>query len=301
MTAFTGEVNPALLPVSFLERLESARQQKAVVRVEMTKTEETLAIARAELVMALSNVIRSLVDPGDPAVVSKLAEVTGTAPGGFSMVLLGGIPSGAPLQEVVSRLLAAATTSHEDVRRINDLLAQVKHLIEKDLENQRVYSSASRRVRDAEVKLARAQHGEAERKDRERLRVLGRPRTDSPPCAVPDAAGYAYKPDPITAATEKDFVQALRELVVWAGNPGLREISRRCGGMPTHSSFSKMLNGSTVPPKFEPVRAFITALGLEEKDIGQWMTAWRRFTMPVPHDHTAAPWASWEARASKAG
>jgi hypothetical protein len=114
----------------------------------------------------------------------------------------------------------------------------------------------------------------------------------SPPrCAVPDAPGHAYKP---TVTTQEDFVQALGELLVWAGNPSLREVSRRCGGSPVHSAFSKMLKASTVPPRFALVEAFVTALGMTGEDVEEWATAWRGLVMPfagacAQDDGTAAP------------
>lgn len=94
--------------------------------------------------------------------------------------------------------------------------------------------------------------------------------------------------------TQEDFVQALGELLVWAGNPSLREVSRRCGGSPVHSAFSKMLKASTVPPRFALVQAFVTALGMTGEDVEEWATAWRGLVMPfagacAQDDGTAAP------------
>ncbi|MDN3352309.1 hypothetical protein [Actinomadura sp. DC4] len=279
MTTPSGETNAT--GISELSPRDRAKRQKTLAAEEISKTEETRTSVQAQLVLALSNLIRSIVDPADPSAVPKLAAITETSPSIVSGILLGRHP--AKTEDFISQLSTVAVVSREDGERLKDLLGNLAHVRQMQNEAHDAYRSANLRLRDMEAR----QRGAAAAEAFAPLRTVGQPQT---PCAIPDAAGYVYKPDPLEVETEENFVQALRELVVWAGNPGLREISRRCGGSPTHSSFSKMLSVSTVPPKFEPVRAFITALGLEEKDVGQWMTAWRRFVMPMPR--SISPWAA---------
>lgn len=249
----------------------------------MRKANAAVTSAQARLALVLSSVISSLVDPRDPAALDKLAAASGATPEAISALLLGEALSEDQGVEIVSRLLAiAAPVHHEDWSRVKDLLGSLRHLRDVNTQARETYLAAGRRVAQEDRRRAEeAQRRELDAElERQQVHALTRSKKDSPPCAVPDAAGCAYKPNPLAAVTEQDFVQALRDLVMWAGNPGLREISRRCGGSPTHSSLSKLLSASTVPPKFAPVRAFILALGLKEKDIEEWMTAWRGFVMP---------------------
>lgn len=96
---------------------------------------------------------------------------------------------------------------------------------------------------------------------------------------IPDAPGYDLKPDPAQATTDAEFVQALGRLRVWAGEPSTRELSRRCGGLPSHSTVFAMLKSESLPP-LELVVVFVEALGLpEERE--RWRAAWRRLRLRV--------------------
>ncbi len=81
------------------------------------------------------------------------------------------------------------------------------------------------------------------------------------------------RPDPGAARTVADFIQQLRLLKVWAGDPSLRDLSRRTG-----------LPRSTIADALHPVRARLPALDLvralvracgAERDLPRWERAWR--------------------------
>lgn len=94
---------------------------------------------------------------------------------------------------------------------------------------------------------------------------------------VPDAPGYDLKPNPATVASPAEFVQALRDLCAWAGDPSYRELSRRCGHSPSPTTFQRMLTRDVLPDRLDLVLAFVAALGLSA-DREQWKAAWRRLT-----------------------
>lgn len=99
---------------------------------------------------------------------------------------------------------------------------------------------------------------------------------------VEDCPGYNLKPDLSTVATVSDFVDALSWLHVWAGNPGLRELSRRCGGSPSHTTFANLLKAEKKLPALDLVLVFVDALGLSA-DRDEWAAVWRRLaTVPGP-------------------
>lgn len=91
---------------------------------------------------------------------------------------------------------------------------------------------------------------------------------------IPDPPGQSLKPDPATLGTPAEFMDALRWLRTWAGEPSLRELARRCGNRPTHSAFQKMLRSDELPP-LDLLTVCIEALGLSA-DRDAWCTAWRR-------------------------
>jgi hypothetical protein len=94
---------------------------------------------------------------------------------------------------------------------------------------------------------------------------------------IPDAPGFNLKPDLDVVATPAEFVEALRDLHSWAGEPSLRELARRCGHSPSRSTFGALLRSETLP-KLDLVLAFVDALGLAA-DREQWRAAWRRLRM----------------------
>lgn len=95
---------------------------------------------------------------------------------------------------------------------------------------------------------------------------------------IPDAPDIDTKPDLNTVRTPAEFARALRQIRDWAGDIPLRELSRRCGGYPSHSSFSNLLRSETKLPPLDLVLVFIDALGLHaDRDL--WLGTWRRLAM----------------------
>lgn len=95
-----------------------------------------------------------------------------------------------------------------------------------------------------------------------------------------DCPGYDFKPDPSRVATVGELVDALFVLHVWAGNPPVRELSRRCGGIPSHTTFANLLKAEKLPA-LDLVLVFVDALGLSA-DRDKWAAAWRR--LAARHD-----------------
>lgn len=96
------------------------------------------------------------------------------------------------------------------------------------------------------------------------------------PAPIPDAPGYNLKPDPSTVRSPAELVDALVDLREWA-DISLREMSRRCDGMPAHSTLSAMEKSRELP-KLDMVLVYVDALGLSA-DRELWRSAWRRLRM----------------------
>lgn len=97
--------------------------------------------------------------------------------------------------------------------------------------------------------------------------------------AIPDAPGHDCKPDPLNAGSPEEFVDTMRRYRIWAGNPSLREMARRCGQRFSHATFRNALNAPTLPG-FDMVETLVTVLGGTAEDKSRWVTAWRSFTVP---------------------
>ena len=104
------------------------------------------------------------------------------------------------------------------------------------------------------------------------------PQLSSAPAAIPDLRGHDRRPDPLQAATEQDFIAAMRAYRVWAGEPSLRVMEERSGNKISYSTFRNMLSGATMP-KLSSLQVFVEVLGGTAEDIQRWTTAWRRFAM----------------------
>ncbi|HEU5027214.1 MAG TPA: hypothetical protein VFV01_20010 [Spirillospora sp.] len=149
-----------------------------------------------------------------------------------------------------------------------------------------------RRFRVLEVKTARREESRA----RETLPPSQRskPRSDRAAALMPtvlelpevvaDAPGWNHKPDPLGADSVPEFVEMLGDLYIWAGEPSLRELARRTGGTGVaHSTFSVMLNSPNRLPGQRTVKLFVRALGCDERDVEQWVTAWRNLRFKRRH------------------
>lgn len=97
---------------------------------------------------------------------------------------------------------------------------------------------------------------------------------------IEDCPGYNLKPDLSKVTTAAELASALSWLHVWAGNPWLRELSRRCGGLPSHTTFANLLKAEKLPP-LDLVLVFVDALGLSA-DRDEWAAAWRRLAAKEP-------------------
>jgi hypothetical protein len=111
---------------------------------------------------------------------------------------------------------------------------------------------------------------------------------------IGDASGFDLKPNPLTAATAGEFIQALREYKAWSGDPSWRTMAKRAGQRVVHSTMYAAMNGDSLP-KFEVVTAIITGCGGGEDDLRAFATAWRRIEsgrgrLPRPRaDFLSAP------------
>ncbi|MFW3469916.1 helix-turn-helix domain-containing protein [Streptomyces microflavus] len=80
------------------------------------------------------------------------------------------------------------------------------------------------------------------------------------------------EPDPAGATSARDYVQALRELHIWAGKPSMRELEVRSGGHVSKSTFHNMLTDDRLP-RFENLEIFLTACGAKYPQA--WLRKWR--------------------------
>uniref|UniRef100_UPI003F497EB0 helix-turn-helix domain-containing protein n=1 Tax=Sphaerisporangium sp. CA-236357 TaxID=3240030 RepID=UPI003F497EB0 len=109
------------------------------------------------------------------------------------------------------------------------------------------------------------------------------------PRQIEDAAGYSYKPDPLTATTPGELVDRMRQFRIWAGEPSLRTLAQRSGGAFAASTLCKVLNGERLPGQ-DLIEAFIRACGGSEEDVQRWVTVRRGLRVP-PAKAKARPMA----------
>ncbi|MFF1918203.1 hypothetical protein ACFVYE_43140, partial [Streptomyces sp. NPDC058239] len=88
---------------------------------------------------------------------------------------------------------------------------------------------------------------------------------------------------PVEARNTREFVQALRDLHIWAGKPSMRELEARTGSHVSKSTFHKMLNEDRLP-RFDTLEAFLKACKVEYREA--WIRKWRLLTRD--QDVTAA-------------
>lgn len=120
------------------------------------------------------------------------------------------------------------------------------------------------------------------------------------------------RPDPATAHTPGEYLDRMRRLRLWAGQPSLRSLHRLAGkttsasgaevdALPT-STTSYVLNGRGLPrlPRWEFVEAFVTAclksgghpLARIAPEVERWRAVWRAIAAEAPSDVL-----SWQADA----
>jgi hypothetical protein len=101
-----------------------------------------------------------------------------------------------------------------------------------------------------------------------------------PRLRVSDANGLDLRPDPSAATTPEEYIEALREFRLWAGNPSFRDLEKRCNGRPVASTICKVLQSGELPRRFEVIDAIVCACGGAEEDRARFATAWRQLVLP---------------------
>lgn len=101
----------------------------------------------------------------------------------------------------------------------------------------------------------------------------GRHAADAGP-QVEDVSGYDLKPDPLSAATAAEFMEAVRQYRAWSGNPSLRKMADRAGQAVVHSTIHAAMRSDALP-KLEVVKAIIIGCGGSQDDMRAFVTAWR--------------------------
>ena len=81
------------------------------------------------------------------------------------------------------------------------------------------------------------------------------------------------EPDLMGVRDVRGYVEALRELHLWAGKPSMRELAYRADGRASKSTFSKMLNEDRLPP-FYLLEAFLSACAVQYRQA--WIRKWRQ-------------------------
>ncbi len=102
--------------------------------------------------------------------------------------------------------------------------------------------------------------------------------------AIPDVQGYDCKPDPLSVATETEFLESLRRYREWAGNPSYRDMAERVTDGPSYGTLANVLRHEHLPRKLKTLEAFVRGLGGGDEDVRAWATAWRRLVAPAGND-----------------
>ena len=103
-----------------------------------------------------------------------------------------------------------------------------------------------------------------------------------------DAPGFELKPNPATATTPAEFIDALWQYKAWWGNPSWRKMAEQAGQAVVHSTMYQAMKSDALP-KWDVVKAIIMGCGGGEDDIRSFLSAWRRICtlaqagdVPVP-------------------
>ncbi|MEV4561487.1 helix-turn-helix transcriptional regulator [Kitasatospora sp. NPDC049285] len=125
------------------------------------------------------------------------------------------------------------------------------------------------------------------------------------PTGHPDAPGTgagtgrpSTPPDPSAATTPGEFVQHLRQLKAWSGEPSLRRLEKTTG-LPRSTLAQALDTRRDSLPPLERVTAIVSACGVPQRTVDLWKDAWRRIRMQhclVP-DHLPA--TAREARSGR--
>lgn len=93
---------------------------------------------------------------------------------------------------------------------------------------------------------------------------------------TPDVPGQDQRPNPRRVRTAAEFVEALRQFRIWAGNPSFRDMARNCDRQMGYSTMCAVLRKDELPRRLEVVEAIITGCGGSDEDRQRFATAWRR-------------------------
>lgn len=96
------------------------------------------------------------------------------------------------------------------------------------------------------------------------------------PRPTPDVPGQDQRPNPRKVRTSAEFVEALRQFRIWAGNPSFRDMARNCDRQMGYSTMCAVLRKDELPRRLEVVEAIITGCGGSDEDRQRFATAWRR-------------------------
>lgn len=131
----------------------------------------------------------------------------------------------------------------------------------------------------AELALARRERYQAlrERAIEQEARPSHRQKA-SPGPIVPDAPGAQFCPDPQSATTADELMDALRSFWVWAGRPSYRAMARQCGNRYAASTLHGALH-STRLPSLDVLLAIVLGCGGTPEHRQAFATAWRQFQM----------------------
>ena len=170
------------------------------------------------------------------------------------------------------RRLNEAVSNFAERRRSLEALKDDLIAKEQDL-NFKEESLASReselRAREEAMAGLLAQHRRA---NRQQLSAV-------PAQAFMDSGPLDLRPDPLTARTERQFMECLIQFRIYAGNRSTRQISDSCGGKISPSTVSNVLRSSVLPERLEVVLAIVVGCGGGDRDQADFASAWRRLYM----------------------
>ncbi|ADH69869.1 hypothetical protein [Nocardiopsis dassonvillei] len=109
--------------------------------------------------------------------------------------------------------------------------------------------------------------------------------------AIEDFGEYDERPDPLQTSSAEEFLEALREYRIWAGEPSFRKMSDNCRHKIAYSTLNTALNGGRLP-KLHIVEAFIEGCGGDRDDVRRWATAWRKLRKREGAIPSSGPWAA---------
>ena len=96
---------------------------------------------------------------------------------------------------------------------------------------------------------------------------------------IPDLPGTDLCPDPGTARTPEEFMDALRGFRAWAGQPSFRAMERQCARRFAASTMCTALRADVLP-SLDIVHAIVTGCGGSPRHVHAFATACHRLSLP---------------------